>query len=109
MSDLISRDALIEQLKQYKSEWKLAEPFHEGIASGLKIAIEVTDKLPTVEANPLVYGEWIEDQVETGDPFGNGYYLIDMLRCSVCGAFFDVSETRNFCPECGADMRKKVE
>ena len=44
MSDLISRSALIERLKKYKSEWKLAEPFHEGIASGLKIAIEVTEK-----------------------------------------------------------------
>ena len=63
------------------------------------------DNAPIVEAKPVVHGEWIEDRVETGDPFGNGYYLIDMLRCSVCGAFFDVSETRNFCSECGADMR----
>lgn len=70
---------------------------------------QLVDNAPTVEAKSVVHGEWIEDQVETGDPFGNGYYLIDMLRCSVCGAFFDVSETRNFCPECGADMRKKVE
>ena len=81
----------------------------EEFVEGATYVLEQIDKQPTVEAKPVVYGEWIEDQVETGDPFGNGYYLIDMLRCSVCGAFFDVSETRNFCPECGADMRKKVE
>lgn len=49
---MIDEKKLIEQLKGYKSEWKLAEPFHEGIASGLQIAIEATEKQPKV-------GEWI--------------------------------------------------
>ena len=49
---MIDEALLIEQLKGYKSEWKLAEPFHEGIASGLQIAIEATERQPKVN-------EWI--------------------------------------------------
>ena len=103
MSDLISRSALSKQLKQYKSEWKLAEPFHEGIASGLKIAIEVTDRQPTVEAKEVVHGEWIKTR------------LAMEYQCSNCQNVVYAESTRtghklfNFCPNCGADMRKKVE
>lgn len=49
---MIDEKKLIEQLRGYKEEWKLAEPFHEGIASGLQIAIEATERQPKV-------GEWI--------------------------------------------------
>ena len=49
---MIDEKKLIEQLKGYKSKWKLAEPFHEGIANGLQVAIEATEKQPKV-------GEWI--------------------------------------------------
>lgn len=100
MSDLISISEVIDIMCNLRID---------NVAVNGKRVTEYIKELPTVKAKPVVHGEWIEDQVETGDPFGNGYYLIDMLRCSVCGAFFDVSETRNFCPECGADMRKKVE
>ena len=63
---MIDEKKLIEQLKRYKSEWKLAEPFHEGIASGLKIAIEVTEKqrkvngwIPYSERLPEEDGEYL--------------------------------------------------
>ena len=57
--------------------------------------------IPTVEAKPVVHGEWVHS-------FG------DEWCCSACG---DVICTEgswdkpkaNFCEECGADMRKKVE
>ena len=91
MNDLVSRS-------------KVLEIIHNHSCDTARIELGVLE-LPTVEAKPVVHGEWMKDQVETGDPYGNGLYLIDMLRCSVCGGFFDVSETRNFCPECGADMR----
>lgn len=73
------------------------------------VPVEEINNAPTVEASPVVHGEWISDQVETGDPFGEGFYLIDILHCSACGGIFDVSDAGNFCPNCGADMRKKVE
>jgi hypothetical protein len=49
---MINEALLIEQLKGYKSKWKLAEPFHEGIANGLQIAIEATQRQPKVEWIP---------------------------------------------------------
>ena len=53
------------------------------------------DKAPPVEAVPVVHGEWI----------GGKWYK----ECSVCSEVFTPTTTLpNFCPKCGADMRKKV-
>ena len=31
---------------------------------------------------------------------------VDAVRCSECGAIFDFADARNWCSECGADMRE---
>ena len=49
-------------------------------------------------------GVWIANQVEVFSPLTEEPYLLDVLQCSVCGEYFDVSEARNFCPNCGAKM-----
>lgn len=56
---------------------------------------------PTIEAKPVVHGEW--EPVETEEEFGTVYEY----RCSLCGkhSYFDT----NFCPACGADMRERKE
>lgn len=55
----------------------------------------VVAQQPTVEAVPVVHGEWI----------GGKWYK----ECSVCSEVFTPTTTLpNFCPKCGADMRKKV-
>ena len=61
------------------------------------------DKQPTVEAVPVVRGEWIPERIFAipGDK-GSG---IDAFKCSVCGNI--EVEKHPFC-NCGADMRKKV-
>lgn len=69
---MIDEKKLIEQLKGYKSEWKLAEPFHEGIASGLQIAIEATEKQPKV-------GEWIPFKEKEADEEEREVYGCDMI------------------------------
>ena len=64
---------------------------------------DIVDGLPTVEAVPVVRGEWDEKIMN--------YF------CSQCKKAFDDDlvwitgefKLPNFCPECGADMRKKVE
>lgn len=80
MSDLISRSALIEYLENVTVT--------EGITfeTGYKqILVDIRNQ-PTVEARPVVTGEWK-----------------DGIKCSVCG---QVDTTKpNFCPNCGADMR----
>ena len=61
-------------------------------------------KIPKVDAVEVVHGRWLNAQVETGDPFGYYTNEIDVFTCSVCGVHFDVSECRNYCPNCGAKM-----
>ena len=58
------------------------------------------EEIPTVEAVPVVHGEWIYNQ----------YYT---WECGNCGfhpfkGFIPKEPGFNFCPNCGADMRKKV-
>lgn len=50
---------------------------------------------PTIEAAPVVHAEWV------GVGFGK------IFECSNCGYLTDY-RSKNFCPKCGADMRKKV-
>lgn len=66
---------------------------------------EYLDEIEPADVAPVRHGKWIETQVETGDPFGGGnYYTIDVYACSECGEMFDISEARNYCPNCGARM-----
>lgn len=58
----------------------------------------VVDKMPTIEARPVVRGEWIEKPHTDG--FGGHYFLYHCSRCDT-----PIAKKRNFCNECGADNR----
>lgn len=62
---------------------------------GLKMAIEEFKKLPTVEAEPIRQGEWIECEGRN-----NEYY------CSECYDIWksDRIKGMKYCPSCGAKM-----
>ena len=98
MDDLISRKALIETYCEENC--------------GSRKCVDAMDRCvfishileqPSVEADPVVHGEWEENIMN---------YI-----CSQCKTPFDDDMTwitgeykmPNFCPECGADMRKKVQ
>lgn len=94
MSDLISRSEVIDILCNLHID---------NIAVNDKRVTEYIKELPTVEAEPVVHGEWKLYEEE-----GNAW------QCSVCGnVWFLAYDTpqencMNFCPNCGADMREKV-
>ena len=90
MDDLISRKALMKYMRDYKWEFALNSDFSK--------AIEMVDVQPTVEAKEVVHGEWINEYINR---YGHPCHC-----CSVCG-FHASHQDKNFCPECGADMRKK--
>lgn len=76
----------------------------ENTKSGERVRLNESD------AVPVVHGRWETVRVEVGDPFdGNSTYLIDVFACSVCGVHFDISEARNYCPNCGAKTDLEVE
>ena len=80
MDDLISRQAAIEAVKQ--REW-LTEDAKE-------ILEEVLTQLPSAQPERKK-GRWID--------------MDDHVMCSCCGATHYGSD-KNFCPNCGADMRR---
>ena len=74
---------------------ELRKQFDEGVWND---AVAEVDSMPTIEAVPVVYAEWLE--AEDGDG----------IVCSRCGEDFCtlVNETDRFkmCHNCGADVRK---
>lgn len=56
------------------------------------------DNQPTVEAKPVIHGEW--ERIL--------YSFVGGYRCSCCG-WKSLEKHLNFCPDCGADMRKRCD
>lgn len=61
------------------------------------------DRQPTIEAVPVVHGEWVDDSIES---------VWVRHKCSVCG-FSKIMENRtvhdwSYCPNCGAKMDGKA-
>lgn len=92
MSDLISRQAVLDELEKW--DWQdLYLPIHFK---------QILDDVPSVKNK----GEWIESKERSGHWY-----------CSVCGGVHTDPETGKwreifdykypFCPNCGADMRNK--
>ena len=92
MSDLISRSALLKEIRVRAGMWKrTAEVF-----------CEVIEGQPTVEAVPVVHGEWIH--VPSSDMATGRAY-----ECSNCKKMRYGSFMPPFCQMCGADMRTSAE
>ena len=49
---------------------------------------------PTVEARPVVHGEWL-----------HVHGLRPSFRCSVCHSGYEMRHMSKFCPNCGARMQ----
>ena len=63
--------------------------------------------VPTIDAAPVVRGEWI--LVGTN---GYDYETSVEEECSLCGRYvyrYDTQPQDNYCPNCGADMRRESE
>ena len=86
MSDLISKSALLEEMKRMQMD-----------IVAKATAIKTINWQPTVEAKPVVHGRWIGIE----DDEMNDVSFV----CSVCD--LENEEKTDFCPNCGADMRGK--
>ncbi len=73
------------------------------IRDGLKIAKKAIEESQTVDAAPVVHGQWIG----TADGYADGELVYDMWRCSECDYDADGADEKpgwRFCPNCGAKM-----
>ncbi len=102
MSDLVSRQALCDYLREYKIHLvpiSSDESEVKGYNDGINLAISVITKFPSAEPERKT-GEWIKI-----GHWGRSY------RCDQCGNTLDFDGGNvgrggvNFCPNCGAKMR----
>lgn len=88
MSDLISRSALLESLMHC-----------DGLGrKSLDTVLQRINEQPTAEVVEVVHGEWIRQNKEK--IWGKSTEIV----CSICGKKSWLEY--DFCPNCGADMRK---
>lgn len=66
---------------------------------------DVARLLSLPEVRPVKYGRWIELENQNYSPFDPTSQEYELL-CSHCGATH-YGHDRNFCPNCGADMREE--
>ena len=112
MSDLISRKYLYDKMlekEELARQRVLDTPTHSPaylryvaqLNERTALKHEIADA-PTVEAVPVVHGEWILEE-KAG---------IDYWCCSHCDKIrseYYAKPKDNFCPNCGADMRTSAE
>lgn len=97
MSDLIRREDVIKIIDE---EIKAKSDYLQHNAQ-IDIMYKVQE-LPTVQAKPVVHGEWEKTRLA-------GEYICSNCQSLICSGFTRMGyEQYKFCPECGADMRKKV-
>ena len=108
-NDLISRKALLEELKEWYSEAKQREEanyeWETFESSGIESAMLCVENFPAINAEPTRHGKWL-------------FSDYDYFTCSVCGGqyFTDADSTKDaeamlennayypYCPYCGASM-----
>ncbi len=74
---------------------------------GVEFVLNKIDEQPTADVRENVRGEWIGAGY---DGYADGYPVFYEWECSACGCTVEDEEpTWNFCPNCGADMRKGEE
>lgn len=69
----------------------------------LQFFIELIDKQPTVEADPVRYGRWVPTEY---DSYADDAPVWDKYECSECGHEHSGEEDTltDYCPDCGARM-----
>lgn len=91
MADYINRDSVIELSREYYSQ-------------GLKekaVPVTAIRNIPSADVVEVRHGEWINKTMSVPSSHGQTY---GRYGCSVCKN--KVRYKSNFCPNCGADMRK---
>lgn len=84
---LIDADYVLKGLKNFNDR-KHGNPH---FLNGIETAKEIITNAPTIDAVPVVHGEWKDD-----------CDYRHLLNCSLCGC--SVGYGTNFCTNCGAKM-----
>ena len=94
---LIDADALKKSIKNMPND------YYGDLCIG--DAIKEIDNAPTIDAAPVVRGEWILQGENEHD-----YETSLEEKCSLCGRYvyrYDTQPQDNYCPNCGAKMESE--
>ena len=99
MSDLISRSVLIEAITDVEVAWDMDGNYTTYDSTTI---VDIINEQPTVEAKPVIHGEWIEKW--------DREHFFSSCICSNCGKGTCRDSLMKwvkgaFCQNCGADMR----
>lgn len=92
MADYIDREAAMPDLFCEGVSCQDCPFLIHSINGGCRIA-DYIKAIPSADVKPVVHGKWIYNEHTCRE------------ECSVCG-IRNISAFRNFCPNCGADMRE---
>jgi len=110
MCDLISRQAAIEEILGCCPSDPFGSEYECGYDDGLRQGVHRIKHLPTIDAVPVVHGEWLPYEFCTDGTWD---------KCSVCGVAhrtrskytgyidgkeYTIQDRMNYCPNCGAKM-----
>lgn len=107
MSNLIDRQALLDEIWKMRMNYQMMDDTHtaDKIMHGLYRAEQAVKEVPTIDAVPVRHGEW--EQVEVIDYDGISMND-DAVRCNVCGhveqSVYWARTYYHYCPNCGARM-----
>lgn len=90
------------------------EEFSADFLDGVKVVLHMLSTEPPAEVKPEAKGEWliVDESYWRGTQSQDKQINRVSLKCSNCGHRItqkDFRGIRNFCPNCGVDMRGKEE
>lgn len=105
-----AREAVIERWKKRREEYGIY--YDTGCEYGKNDDLEWLDSLPTIDAVPVVHGEWIDEyasEVYGWDVTLAGRDPVVGHKCSRCKESSYCNDCgdellTNYCPNCGAKM-----
>ena len=103
MVEYISRREANEWVADWLREDRNWHPYSKGKNIPTIEVFDILARIPAADVRPVVRGHWIgtKEAEDMGD-------IMKEFTCSVCGCCerdCTESESFNFCPNCGADMR----
>lgn len=108
--EYISKEAAVRHIKENQCK-KCSDIGLCGNCAVL-IAVKLFESLPPADVKPVVSGEWliVDESYWRGTQSQDKQINRVSLKCSNCGHRItqkDFRGIRNFCPNCGADMRPR--
>lgn len=108
---LIDADELFRELENIEDVFhrmgiREFDSYNEGRIDGIINAENVVKSAPTIEAEPIRHGHWVDAEIQT-------FNISEPIEvCSECDTFFLLKHTGGgykYCPECGAKMDEEEE